>query len=167
MNHSRTGVTLIEVLVYLGLFAILIGGTVTAAFALFESGNRNQTKAFIQQEGDFIAGKLEWALSGIQAVNAPTASGSLLSVNKWDPSIGAIVVDMDPGTGTDIRLARGSNPPVTLNSAAVRVSGLLFSHILPTEAEPESVSARFTVTATMENGMTISKDFSVSKYLRR
>ena len=81
----RSGFTLIEVIIYLALFSILIGGALVSAYSLIESNERNQTKAIVQNEGAFVLAKIDWALSGIQSVDQPPfgGSGALLQVTKY------------------------------------------------------------------------------------
>src|SRR3989344_9023228 len=109
---NGAGFTLIETLVYLGLFSILIGGALVAAFGIFESNGRNQTKAMVQEEGQFLAAKIDWVLSGVRSVDAPPASspGSLLSVTKYGG--GTVEVSL---AGTDMRIQRNAGPVRTLN----------------------------------------------------
>ncbi len=178
-GESQGGFTLIEVLVYLSLFAIILGGAIIAAYSVFESSGRNQTSAMVQEEGDFLIGKVSWALSGAEAVNLPAvnSAGSILSVNKvtgvnsftGQTTVTPIVVDMDPVVLTDIRITEGANPPQTLNNTNVQVSGLQFDHESASGdgLQPESVAASFTVSARTPNGAIISRDFSKTTYIRR
>src|SRR5213078_842008 len=76
----QKGFTLIETLVYLALFAIMIGGIVAASYLLFESSNRNQTKAMMQEEKNFILGKINYALSGAKSASV---FGTSLTVTKY------------------------------------------------------------------------------------
>src|SRR5581483_3447430 len=98
---SAPGFTLIEVVVYLALFAILFGGAVLAAYNIVESSGRNQSKADIQQEGEFIIGKINWALSGAASVSSPGAglSSTILSVVKFDTTT-VTINNLDNCTGS-------------------------------------------------------------------
>ena len=157
---NNSGFTLIEMVVYLGLFAILMGGMVTAAYNVFESSDHDQTKIMIQDEGDFLIAKINWALSGIQAINNPFSgsSGSILSVNKWDPSGSTIPITINL-TGTDMVITNNINPPIELNNSNVEVKNLIFTHNYNGVSE-ESVQASFTLDAKTANGMSVSQDFS-------
>ena len=180
MNTTRTyargpsaqaGVTLIEVIIYLALFGLLMGGAITAAYNLFESESRGQTKAMMQEEGGFLIGKINWALSGVQAVTAPAVGtkGSVLTVAKWDTTIGnPITIAL---TGVDITMATSSNlSGMTLNNSNVSVSNLLFDHKeqLGVGNDPESVQFSFTLSARLPDGILISESFPTSTvYLRQ
>jgi hypothetical protein len=163
---NNLGFTLIEVVVYLGLFAILMGGMVTAAYSVFESSDRDQTKIMIQEEGDFLIAKINWALSGMQAINTPFAEsiGSILSVNKWDASGSTIPVTINL-TGTDMFIINSINPPIELNNSNVMVKNLIFTHIYNDDSN-ESIQVNFTLESKTANGMSASQDFSTTKYIR-
>jgi len=165
-GSPSAGFTLIEILVYLVLFAILMCGAVAAAYALFESTDRNQTKVMVQEEGDFFLAKINWALSGTQSVNAPLigASGSILSVNKWDPAVGAIVINL---AGTDLELSHNGNPALRLNNPNIEIKNLVFTHNFGGGVNPESVRASFEIDARTPNGMMTSQEFSTTKFLRK
>src|ERR1041385_5567651 len=85
---NSSGFTIIELLVYLGLFGIIMTGILSGSYAVIESANRNQTKGLVQADGDFLLGKINWAMSGVTAVTMPVVGtpGSTLTTNKWDGS---------------------------------------------------------------------------------
>jgi len=167
VKRKNKGFTLLEILIYLGLFAMLLGGAVIASYSIFESSGRNQTKSILEEEGDFILAKIRWALSGAQTVNSPVtnATSTFLSVVKWDTSIGNPVI-VNP-VGTNATLSRGANPAQTLNNSNVSVSNMIFTHTYKGAAEPESVDSHFTLTAQTPGGATVSGDFDSTNYLRK
>lgn len=168
LNNSA-GFTIIELLVYLALFAIIMGGAISAAFSVVEANARNSTLALLQGEGDFLLGKIGWVVSGAQAITAPAVGtpGNTLSVAKWDTTIGnPLVVTVQ---GTDLTLSRQGNPAKILNNSNVLVSNVQFSHINASGdgIDPEQVVVSFTLTSHTNSGLTLSKDFSNTIYLRK
>ena len=105
----------------MALFAILMGGAVTVAYAVFESAGHNQGKEILQQEGDFLIGKIEWALSGVQTIDSPplnpldpttSTQNSILQVTKYGSSIITINTSEDCSGDTptsNIFLKRGTD----------------------------------------------------------
>lgn len=176
-NHSTksgAGFTLIEVVIYIALFTIIVGGSFVTAYSVIESIGRNQTKAIIQEEGDFLIGKINWVFSGAQSVTSPaiitpatSASGPTLSLAKWDALIGnPIVITL---SGTDIVISRGPNPAQPLNNSNIEVNSLNFEHASASGdgTTPESVRSSFTLDSRTPTGEVISQDFSTTNYLRK
>ena len=58
LSADRRGFTLIEVIIYLALFAILMAGTLASSFTLFESGGHNTARALLAEEGSFVITKM-------------------------------------------------------------------------------------------------------------
>jgi len=157
MTHR--GFTLIETLVYLALFTLIIGGFVASAYMLFQTSDRNQTKAMMQDEANFLIGKINLALSGARSVTKPliiapatTASDSTLEV---------------PGftlfrSGDDMQLNGRA-----LNNTNVVISRLVFIRTYAGGTNPDSVEAGFTISATTPTGSTISQTASTTRYIRK
>lgn len=61
---SKQGISLIEVVIYIGLYGILIGGLFVSVYALISTSERNETKALISLEGEFMLNILAQSLSG-------------------------------------------------------------------------------------------------------
>ena len=165
--RQSAGFTLIEAIVYLALFAIVMGGAIVSSYSIIESMGRNQSKAIVQEEGDFLIGKINWAISGASSVDDPPAgsTGSSLSVTKWDPLITSPVAIAL--SGTDATIKRGAGAAQTLNNDNVQVTTLSFRHLYPGGTNPESVETALTLSARTPNGFIITEDFSSTNYLRR
>jgi len=158
---NNRGFTLIETLVYLALFTIIIGGFVASSYILFETSDRNQAKAMMQEEENFLVGKINWVLSGVNPsyAIAPSvgAPGPTLAVTKYDGS-----------TPTIIRL--GSTMQFdgnTLNNSNVTISHLVFIHTYAGGTNPESIEAGFTISAKTSSGATVSERASTTRYIRK
>ena len=166
------GFTLIETITYLAIYSIIITGALVSAYAIFESAGRNQTKAIAQEEGTYLVGKIDWALTGTQSITAPAAGGvgSVLQVIKYDSTVGnPVVITFTNGT---ITLSRGGNAPQVLNNSNVTITcpptGCLSHESASGDGiNQESVSASFTVHATTSTGIPYSQDFSTTKYVRK
>ena len=169
---TQRGVTLIELVVYIALFTLIIGGAVVAAYQIFESSGRSQTHAMVQEEGDFLLAKINWTLSGVQTITAPAlpsagqacSTSNTLSVTKWDAGIGTIVIDQ---SGSDMRLARGGNPVSVLNNSNVTITNLMFKYCYLGGNNPASIATSFTLQSRSTNGLPITQDFFMTTYLRK
>ena len=146
------GFTLLEVIIYLALFAMLMAGALTASFDLVESGGRDATNAQLAEEGNFVLAKVRWVLDG-STVTAPTVGsiGSILSVQKVEGYDGAgnpmvVPITLDPAT---------------LESGRISISSVTFYHAESTGTgiNPESVGVRFALSARSSTGVVISQTF--------
>ncbi len=162
--YSQAGFTLIETLVYLGLYAIIILGALAAAYGMFESSAHNETAAMIEEEGDYLTTKIDWALSDAASIRLPASPGSVLSLVRSDGS--SVVIS---SFGTSMLIQENAAPAQVLNNSSVSIVGLAFVHTLSTSdgVDPESVSASFTLDATTSDGHELSRDFSTLEYLRK
>ena len=158
------GFTLLEVIVYLALYAIIIAGAVTSAFSMAEGAGRDQSAAMVQEEGAFLIGKIDDALSHARSVQSPTASGNYLAVTLFDDSQESIFL-----SSTDVRLSRGAAPAQTLNNSNVSVTSLTFTHTLAAGGgiQPESVRADLTLQAIGASGRAVTRTFSTIRYLHK
>jgi type II secretory pathway pseudopilin PulG len=169
LNHAQRGFTLIEALIYLGLFSILMGGATVAAYNLFDTSVKIGTRTMLQEESDFMMAKIDWALSGAKAVTAPSAgfTGSSLIVAKWDTSLG------DPMTvaknGGNLTIAFGTNPAVILNNSNTLVSSVTFNHIQGTGdgTVPEAIETVLTISANTPTGALVTRTATSTVFLRR
>ena len=134
-----------EVLIYIGLFSILMSGAVVAAYQLMGSGAHNQTSVLVQEEGTFLNRKINWALTGATAVSV-SGGGSTLTVTR--PNLGAQSPLVISGGGGNVTLMRGGSAQVILNSASLKVSNLLFTETPAAFGRPTEVDVSFMVNAT-------------------
>jgi type II secretory pathway pseudopilin PulG len=169
-RKSAGGFTLIEVIVYLALFAIMFGGAMTVAYNVIESSGRNQTRALLQEEGDFLIAKINWTLSGAQTVVLPNpgSPSSVLTVNKFDGT--SVTVNLN---GQTVQLVNSIDTYQLNNSSAlvqvVPSPSLVFTHTSSSGdgVNPEKVDAKFTLTANTPTGAVMTQDFFTTVYLRK
>ena len=153
---KQEGFTLIEVLIYLGLFAFLISGMLMSVYIILEGGHRSQSNATLQQEGDFVISKFNRALNEGKTL---TVTGSELDVEMWSGP--DLVFDMDSG---NITLDSGSGA-LSLNNTNTEVSDLIFTHQGEGTSQ-EILTVKFTLTTRTEDGKVVSENFETTKYLK-
>ncbi|MEK7531137.1 MAG: prepilin-type N-terminal cleavage/methylation domain-containing protein [Patescibacteria group bacterium] len=166
-TQSARAFTIIEVLVYIGLFAIVIGGAVAAVYQIVESSGRSESKAQLQKEGDFLIGKIEWALSGARAFEMPgvnVSNADVLIVRRWDVANDPVAFAL---SGTDLTISRAGGAAVVLNNTNVAISDFRVSHLYAGGTNPESITATIDVLSRAPNGMPITATFTTTKYLRK
>lgn len=158
MTKHTAGFTLIETMVYLGLFSIIIGGGLVTTYQIIQSSQSVQNKILLQEEGNFLLAKINWTLTGIKTINQVTAT--TLSVTKYDSLIvNPLTLSLNQ---TDLQSNRtGSN--LNLNASNITITSLQFTHLTqPTEG----VKVQFTLTSKADSGQSYSQNFETVKYLR-
>ncbi|HEY4503406.1 MAG TPA: prepilin-type N-terminal cleavage/methylation domain-containing protein [Candidatus Paceibacterota bacterium] len=158
-----SGFSLIEVIVYLALFGILMAGAFTAAYSLLESANRGNAAIIMQEEGNFLLAKINWALSSISEVNSPTldTSSQNLLVTSINPGVGSIEIEL---SGDNIVLTRGGITE-TLNNTNIKASNMLFTY--GSNDYVEWLTSSFTLNTMTLDGKAISQNFKSTKYLKK
>jgi hypothetical protein len=115
----QKGFTLIEALLYIALFAIVIGGGMVAVYQIIESTNRTSDKVMMLEEANFIQRKIEWALKGASVDDDETDSDTLTIIKPIDGSDEILVFEFD---GTDVILDGNTGEDVALNNTFVTVT---------------------------------------------
>lgn len=155
----QKGFTLIEMLIYLALFSLIIGGFLVATFQIIQGNDSAQQKAVVEEEANFLLRKIDWALSGVGSINAPLPGLTRPTLSITKPGLPAgqnpLVFNFSSG---NIWLQRGTGSPAILNSSNVAISNLLFNHIPASAQKPEAVKASFNIG---------SRVFETTKYLRK
>lgn len=159
-KHNK-GFTLIEVIIYIALFSLLMGSAFVTAYQLIDGSGKLSAKNTVQEEGNFVMRKFNWALTGINPSSTPVISGSgcsqTLSVNKTDTTINPVVIKSNTISGVkyiEIQKKGGTFYPIT--TVNVLVSCLKFSRV------SIGTSSGIIATATI-NGI----DFTITKYIRK
>jgi len=115
---KNRGVTLLETIIYLGLFGVLMSGALVTVYQLLHAGTHTMERIAVQEEGLFINRKLSWAFAGATAVSAPDTKTLLIT----RPDLG----EQSPLTITEqtgaLLLARGGAAPVPLTTSELVVS---------------------------------------------
>lgn len=166
---KQNGFTLIETLVYLALFTIIIGGALVGVYQIIQGTNATQKKIVIEEEGNFLVRKLNWALTNATAINSPgspgvAGTGDTLSLTKSDltPSENPLVFSVSSG---NLQLKRGDASMIALNGNNVTITNFNVVHSVP-PGKTESVAISFTVVSSI-NGVTNTQNFQTTKYLRQ
>lgn len=158
MKHHQ-GFTLIETIIYLALFAIIIGGGMLATYQIIEDTNATQNHIIVQEEANFLFRKIDWALTGATAVSA---NGSNLTISK--PISGILTPLTFNFSGNNLTLQRNSGAPLVLNSSSIAVTAVLFTKTTGLSGAPASITTDFTLTSA-QNGRPATQSFSFTKML--
>lgn len=140
MTTSR-GFTLIETVVYLGLFSILMGGLIVSAFYLVDAGGKGAERIALQEQGTFVARKLAYAVSGASEASVSSAGTLILVRPDLPTSEDPLTFSVSEGV---MYLARGTRDPLPLTSSRYRVENVAMS-VTHTQGEAAKVTVSYTV----------------------
>ena len=144
----QKGFTLIEVIIYIALFAFIIGTGVSAAYYIIDSSAKGKSETGTIAEGEFLMRKIDWALTG--ASTTSISSGKLF-INKNGFSPNPIEFDRDSISNRARVTIGGSGYYLTSSSTKV------------TNIEFISIGTSGIIASSTIDG----KHFEITKYIRR
>lgn len=138
------GFTLLELLVYIGLFGVMLGISLVILYQMLVSQDQNRSLLETEEEANFAARKIEWALTGATNIISPlpNQTSSVLSLTKYNFSQNPLAFSV---SGNALHLARGASSSVPLTSANVKFQNF-FAHTFPSiGSNPTSVIMTFSI----------------------
>ena len=71
-NSPQKGFTLIEILIYLGIFSFVIGGLLYVIYGMIQGSSKLQSGVVIEEEAAFLLRKFDWAMVGASDITVPS-----------------------------------------------------------------------------------------------
>jgi len=160
------GFTLIELIVYLALFSIIMGGAVISVYSMAESSGSNETKIFLLEEGLFLQAKIVWTLSSVDTIHVPILNSTCiihcsLSIKKQDPD-GRLVALTHRGNNLVISYDGGEEK--ILNNRNIVVSSVFVTSAQEGNGKA-SVLVTFDLSTKDPRGAAVTSSFSVIEYV--
>jgi len=155
----RKGLSLIEVLLYLGLVALIMPLIASIVFFSADTRVRGQDMNVLTAEGERVVQVISGAIRGAESVNQPAwgDSGLVLSLMMADSEKNPTVFRLNNGVVT---IQEGAGSEVALTSGQVAATDLLFFNRSQI-GTPGSVRAEFNLANSY-----LTKKFYVSGSLR-
>ena len=166
-SHKNKGVTLIELLLYIALSAMILLVSSVFLSLLIRSRIKNQTIAEIGQQGTQIMQLMTHAIRNADNINSPTqgSSGTTLSL---ETSLGSTNPTVFQFSGGRIQMREGSGSLDNISSSRVTVSDLSFQN-LSRAGTPGNIKINFTLTHNNPSGQneySFARTFTASSSLR-
>lgn len=161
---TQRGYTLVELLLYTAITSVLLLSIFLFLSTFLEARAKSRTVTEVELQGTQAMQFMTAAVRNASHIISPATSTSAASLSVATSSSVATVFDV--GTGT-LRVAEGSNTPISLTSARVTVSNFTVWN-LSTTTSPGTVRLRFTLTyvdTTGRSEFTYSKTFTASASL--
>ena len=143
MATHKTGFTLVELLVSLGLSAIPLLVILSLTVSMIRSQTSQQVIAELEQQGAMVMALVTQTLRNAEGINSPTTgtSASVLSVDVLMFADDPTVFDL---SASQIRMARASASPINLTSTFLEATTLTFTNVSTTDS-PGAVKIEFTL----------------------
>lgn len=142
-KQKNIGFTLVETLIYVAIFAMLVGGIATFASNVQSSRLRSVLWFEVNGQGNSIIRTITQSIRNSESINSPAQgnNGSSLSLSMTSPSADPTAFSL---TGDTLYITEGGGSPVALSNNKVKVSNLTFSN-LSRSTTPGVVQVRFTL----------------------
>jgi hypothetical protein len=157
----KRGFTLIEAVVYIGLFAFILGGTLASVWEVLQGQGKVDTRTTVQDEVSFVIHKLDWALGSIDPTQATTpAAGTTntLALTRYGGTQIAVRRVVVGGKGLLQMSEDGGATYTAITTSNVDASALQFKYLPPTGTGPWGISATVTISGIVA---------STAKYIRK
>jgi type II secretory pathway pseudopilin PulG len=151
------GFTLVETIIYIGLFSLMFTGIITSVYPLLTNAERLTRTITLENEVMFVVSKIKYAVSqGITSsstiISEPPegASGSTLAIRNETDELFHIEVDetntfcTPPRVCSMITYSESGSEPLPLNAERVLMSDFTVTHHAPEAGAPRFIEVKFT-----------------------
>lgn len=146
------GFTLIETILYIALFSLLIFGLIDTSYKVLSNLDGYDQTIEGLEDGNFIIGKLDWLLSGAQAIYEPAFNSTSTALRLKNNGH----MYMFESSNEEVMYQKDSMDPAPLNNLSIRVTRFVVEHGLSNN-EPAWLKVSFAID---------SVPFSIVKYTR-
>jgi prepilin-type N-terminal cleavage/methylation domain-containing protein len=145
---KNKGFTLIEMVIYMALFSIIMGGLIVTVFQLVQSSEKLTSKDIVQGEINFVLKKLDWTLIGASSISVSADKKTLTVTNNSNSYVFKLENKKIKLNGAD------------LTTSNVEVTNLVFNKI---NTDPSGVSVDLKI---KELNSSNEASTTYTKYLR-
>lgn len=168
LSTAQPGFTLVELLLYVSIAAIILLITSLFLSTLLESRIKNQTIAEVDQQGIAVMQLITQTARNAEAITSPAvgASASTLTLDVVTAPSDPTIFDLSSGV---IRITEGVGSATALTNSHVTASAVTFRNLSRT-GTPGTIRIQFTITYVNPSGRNeynYSKTFIGSASLRQ
>lgn len=151
IRQQRSGFSLLETIIYIGLFTLLFGTVLSTVHPIFTSTERLTKAVTTETEVAFMLAKIEYQLkqalsspAGSVEAPPPSTSSSTLALRDKNGMLytfstsNAVSTCLPPRVCEVSTLALNNNEPLPLTSSRVNISNFLVTHTPPNPTEQSS-----------------------------
>lgn len=156
--QNNKGFTLIELILYMGLFSILIGILTSVFMSILNNQLHAETIASTDENGRYLLQRLTYDINKSKTINTPVTSG--MQTNNLQLTINNInySYSLDVNGNVQIKDITNNLGPYNLNDYDTTVSAMTFKRI-GSAGGANTIQVGFTVISTIANKTNQSKSF--------
>lgn len=143
--NLKIGFTLVELLLYMGIFTILLTVTLQMFGSIFDVQLESQATSAVEADGRFILTRFSYDLSAAQSISVPVAPGNS------DPTLSIIIngqtFTYSLNNGNLLLQNQGAGTSDQLNSSETSVSDVSFLRLAGGTGGKDVVQMSFTLTS--------------------
>ena len=168
IKHHIKGFTLVEMILYVSICAILLLSLSTFLSFLLGARVRSQAITEVNQQGFQVMSLMTQAIRNGRSIQSPGigATSSSLSLTAVNSLLNPVVFSVSSST---LRITEGSKSPVALTNSHIQVSALTFHNISSTSSTEKIIRISYTIDFINLSGRseyTYTKTFNGSATLR-
>jgi type II secretory pathway pseudopilin PulG len=161
ISEMRRGLTLLETLIYMGLFSILSMGVFVSISSIHDSSARIEALSSIQDEGVFITDKLRYVIESGTRITIPTLGQTSMTL-KMQTGVHSTEYTLLNGV-----LIRRSLDDSRISSDMFSITNLKFARTADSRDNPTHIDISFLVTVHANSGTLLSREFSFTSYANK
>lgn len=130
-RYDQNGFTLVEVILYVGIFSLIISGIVGLAALSIAQRTKNQTRADLDYQGQAVMSLITKSIRQAKSVTSPSpgSSDSTLTLAMNDPSVDPTIFDDLNHASFDSVEINEAGTTSQLTNSRVTLSNLKFSNM--------------------------------------
>ncbi len=140
-NYER-GFTLVEILIFMGIFSILLISLFQLLIAIFDVQLESQSTSVVSQDGRYIINKLTYDIQNAASISSPPIGSQATSFQTISGGV-SYIYNLSNGNLTITNSSLGTTDQ--LNSVNSSVSDLTFFRLADINNQNDTITVFFTV----------------------
>jgi hypothetical protein len=163
--RTQKGVTLVELLLYMGIFTILLTTLTSIFVSALDVQSESQATSSVEQDGNYILAKLSYDIHRAQSITIPAANGA--TGNSFRIVIGGVNYTYSVDGNNNLILTENSGS-YNLNNYNSGISNFSVTRLGNTGGVENALKISFIVTSRVKRGSGFeTRDFQTNLSLRR
>ena len=142
MKSLERGFTLIELIIYIAIVAIILTSLIPFAWNVIEGGAKSATEQEVFANARYVSERIKYEIRNASGINSVSATS--ISLSETSGAVNPTVIDL---SSSNIRITQGAGSPINLNSSNTTISGLTFTNYTSGDNKTKNIQFTFTVNA--------------------